>query len=178
MYACAVGGFTTCEGTCHIFSYTAKRMARRFDRNIKRKKRSIRAMKYKARKNRKVYSNVLYAKEHVFNLTKSKLTDNEYLLLAKGMKFIPTPSTKVAKNDLLKDFDELARKMRCKFNFQMKCDNIHPFYTKSGYEPPKMIGALETYIDKTKLELSSIQVKKCSHNLPQLERRALITRKL
>jgi hypothetical protein len=148
-------------------------MARRFDRNMKRKKRSIRAMKFKARKNRKFYSNVLYAKEHVFNLTKSKLTDNEYLLLAKGMKFIPTPSTKVAKNDLLKDFDELARKMRCKFNFQMKCDEIHPFYTKSGYEPPKMIGALETYIDKTKLELSSIQIKKCSHNLSQLERRAL-----
>ncbi|XP_061185791.1 myo-inositol 2-dehydrogenase-like [Saccostrea echinata] len=95
-------------------------MARRFDGNIKRRKRSIRAMKYKARKNRKFYSNVLYAREHVFNLTKNKLTDSEYFLLAKGLKFIPTPSTKVAKNDLLKDFDELARKMRWKHVFAEK----------------------------------------------------------
>ena len=50
-----------------------------------------------AREKRTHNSKVLYAKKHVFNLTDTKLADSEYLLLAKGLKFVPTPSTKFAK---------------------------------------------------------------------------------
>jgi hypothetical protein len=37
---------------------------------------------------------------------------NAPLLLSRGLKFIPTPFVKGAKAEVLKDFDELARKMR------------------------------------------------------------------
>ena len=126
-----------------------------------------------AREKRTHNSKVLYAKEHVFNLTDTKLADSEYLLLAKGLKFVPTPSTKFAKNYLLKDFNELARKMRCKLAFSNKKEDIHPFRTKSGFEPPKSNGTLETFIDKVKLELTSMEIQKFNDNLSKKERRAL-----
>jgi hypothetical protein len=44
------------------------------------------------------------------NISKSKLTDHDYILLSRGLKFIPNPEDKNAKLELLKDFDELARK--------------------------------------------------------------------
>ena len=109
---------------------------RRFDRNGKRNIKRKRSMNTIAREKRTHNSKVLYAKEHVFNLADTKLADSEYLLLAKGLKFVPTPSTKFAKYHLLKDFNELARKIRCKLAFSNKKEDIHPFRTKSGFKPP------------------------------------------
>ena len=48
------------------------------------------------------------AKKHVINLSKRKLSNQEYILLAKGLKFIPAPMAKFAKQNLLKDFDEFS----------------------------------------------------------------------
>ena len=53
-------------------------MARRFNRNAKRRKRINRAMNNIARRSRKLKSKVQSAKSHVFNLTSNKLTDGEY----------------------------------------------------------------------------------------------------
>ena len=36
--------------------------------------------------------------------SKSKLTDHDYILLSRGLKFIPNPKDKNAKLELLKDF--------------------------------------------------------------------------
>lgn len=45
----------------------------------------------------KLNKNVLKAKQHVINLSKSKLTDHDYILLSRGLKFIPNPKDKNAK---------------------------------------------------------------------------------
>ncbi|KAK3086137.1 hypothetical protein FSP39_014058 [Pinctada imbricata] len=150
-------------------------MARRFDRNAKRRKRINRAMNRIARKSRKLKSKVQSAKQHVFNLTSDKLTDGEYLLLSRGLKFIPFPSTRAAKINLVKDFDEFARKMQCKYMFSGTDDDIHPFRTKSGFKPNVQSDSLKTYLDKTKLELTSIQVHEYYDNLCAIERDAIIS---
>ena len=61
---------------------------------------------------------------------KSKLTDHDYILLSRGLKFIPNPKDKNAKLELIKDFDELARKMRCRYWFHKNSDKRHPCYKK------------------------------------------------
>ena len=132
-------------------------------------------MKFIDRQNRELNSKVLYAQEHVFNLTSKKLSAGEYLLLARGLKFIPTPSNKKAKSALLKDFDEFARKMQCKYMFADKDNEIHPFRTKSGYQPSTTSDTLRSYIDKTRLELSSIEVQKYCDNLSACEKEAIKT---
>lgn len=148
-------------------------MARRFDRNAKIKRRKSRAMNSIARKNRELFSKVQDARRHVFNLTSNKLTDGEYLLLARGLKFIPTPSNKKAKNLLINNFDEFARKMQCKYMFSNAETKLHPFRMKSGFQPNETNHALQTYIDKTKLELSSIEVQKFTDNVQKIEREAI-----
>ena len=118
---------------------------------------------------------VLLQREHVFNLTSEKLSDDEYLLLSKGLKFIPTPLIKNSKTLLMRDFNEFARKLKCKFLFQKTAEDnkIHPFRTNSGFDPKNHVEPIQTYIDKTKLELSSIQTQNINDNLSASERRCL-----
>ena len=148
-------------------------MARRFDRSVKSLRKSRRNRK--SRKLRKHNTKVLLHREHVFNLTSEKLSDNEYQLLSKGLKFIPTPFIKNSKNHLMRDFDEFARKLKCKFLFQNTAEDnkIHPFRTNSGFNPKNHVEPIQTYIDKTKLELSSIQIQNINDNLSASERRSL-----
>jgi hypothetical protein len=80
----------------------------------------------------KLNKNVLKAKQHVINLSKSKLTDHDYILLSRGLHFIPNPKDKKVKLELLKDFDELARIKRCRYWFHKNSDKLHPFYEKTG----------------------------------------------
>jgi hypothetical protein len=96
------------------------------------------------KKKKKLNKNVLKAKQYVTNLSKSKLTDHDYILLSRGLKFIPNPEDKNAKLELLKDFDELARKMRCRYLFHKNSDKLHPFYQKTGYEPEFSCHTLES----------------------------------
>ena len=83
----------------------------------------------------KLNKNVLKAKQYVINLSKSKLTYHDYILLSRGLKFIPNPEDKNTKLELLKDFDELTRTMRCRYWFHKHSDKLHPCYQKTGYEP-------------------------------------------
>ena len=80
----------------------------------------------------KIDKNVLKCKQHVINLSKSKLRDQDYILLSRGLKSIPNPKDKNAKLELLKDFDELARIKRCRYWFHKNSDKLHPFYEKTG----------------------------------------------
>ena len=75
----------------------------------------------------------------------------------------------------MQDFDELARKMRCKFHFDDGSNETknHPFLMKSGYEPTLANNAVENYILATKVELGRIQLKKFKDNLLLSERKAL-----
>jgi hypothetical protein len=97
----------------------------------------------------KIDKNVLKCKQHVINLSKSKLRDQDYILLSRGLKSIPNPKDKNAKLELLKDFDELARKMRYRYCFHKNSDKLHPFYQKTGYEPEFSCHSLENYISLT-----------------------------
>ena len=51
------------------------------------------------------------------NLSDKRITNDEINLLAKGLKFIPTPVTKEIriKRQLLRDFEQFARRMRLRY---------------------------------------------------------------
>lgn len=91
---------------------------------------------------------IAQAKKHAINLSQRQLSANEYMLLSRGLKFIPTPFVKGAKAEVLTDFDELARKMRCRYLYHDNSNEIHPFKSKTGYTPPPACGVLENYIYK------------------------------
>ena len=110
--------------------------------------------------------NQIILKQHVINLPKSKVTDHYYILLSRCLKFIPNPKDKNDKLELLKDFDELARKMRCRYWF-------HKNYLKTGYEPEFSCHTLENYISLTKFELSYLTVRTFRDNISKKERQSI-----
>ncbi|CAC5422542.1 unnamed protein product [Mytilus coruscus] len=114
------------------------------------------------------------AREYVKIFTTEKIKDDEILLLSKGLKYIPSPSTKFAKSSIASDFKEFAKKLRCKYHFD-KGDIFkrHPFLTKSGYEPELANNVIETYIFKTKIEIDNLTIQKAHDNLTPLERKAI-----
>ncbi|CAG2220060.1 unnamed protein product [Mytilus edulis] len=73
----------------------------------------------------------------------------------------------------MRDFNEFARKLRCKFLFYSKNENIHPFRENSKYEPHYSCDALENYIFQTKHELSSMQPRRFRDNLKPGERSSI-----
>ena len=111
----------------------------------------------------------------VLNLSKKLLTKHEILLLGKGMKFIPCPKSHNVRKQILMDFNDLARKMRCKYHYSDKNKNkqIHPLYLQSGHIPPSGNNALENYLTDTKLDISKLEVKQFRDNLSKLERTAI-----
>ena len=149
-------------------------MARRFKKKRKQNKACARFITNAAKKCKKHEAKVQRAKQYVFNMSKRPLTDNEALLLSKGLKFIPSPREKNAKRALMKSFNEFERKLRCKYHFHDNKDStLHPFRVKSGYTPGYTCDALEQYIELTKLELSSIQTRKIDDNISLKERHAI-----
>lgn len=149
-------------------------MTRRFKRKNKRSK-SFRAGLIEQYKFRERVEKEEKARKYVLNLSNHELNNEEVLLLSKGLKFIPTPKTKNAKNQIMLSFNEFARKLRCKYHFggQEKTNNLHPFRIKSGFEPDRGCENLEKYIELTKLELSSIQMRQTHDNLSLRERHAI-----
>ena len=117
---------------------------------------------------------ILKAKQHVLNLSKNKLPDHDYILLSKGLKFIPNPKVQNAKLELLDDFDELARKMKCRYLFHTNSDDkVHPFYLRTGYNPGFTCHSLENYISLTKLELSCLPLRKFQDNISKPQRNSI-----
>ena len=149
-------------------------MSRRFNKRKNSSKRKIRFHDKKERNKIKLEEKVTIAKKHVINLSKRKLSDQEYILLAKGLKFIPTPMAKFAKHNLLRDFDEFSRILRCRYFYEQNDTTVHPFRSKSGYQPPFTCHTLENYINLTRLEISSMPVdKNIQPNLTNQEMSAL-----
>ena len=58
-----------------------------------------------------------FLSDSVFNLNKKVLSETENKVLEKGLGFSPTPSF-INEADLQRDFDDFARKMRCKWYFR------------------------------------------------------------
>ena len=72
----------------------------------------------------------------------------EIMVLSKGLSFVPTPST-INEVELRNDFEEFARKMRCKWYFRDDVSNdfsnVPVFRKKSEWKPRVGQPALEQY---------------------------------
>lgn len=152
-------------------------------RNRRFKKTSRRAKQKRKQKIRKCnLYNVQYtkklteARQYVLNLSQRHLSDTEILLLAKGLKFIPTHN--VSEKKILNDFKRFERNMRLKYHFCHEDNykkNSHPFKGKSKYQAP-VIGdnPVEQYLFYTKLELSEYKPDKHHLNITKQERACII----
>ena len=149
-------------------------MARRFKRASKRAKAIKRAKSCTEIRKRRHRSAVHKAKTFVLNLSQKQLTDQQVLVLSKGLKFVPTPCNKNALKMVMESFNEFARKLRCKHYFsESKNSEIHPFRLKSGFSPEPTSPVLEQYIELTKLEISSIELSRSCNNISHEERKSL-----
>ena len=97
-------------------------------------------------------------------------------MLAKGLKFIPTPVTKdnLIRQPLLRDFEQFARRMRLQYMYYATEKEQHPFYVKSNWNPlVQQSVALESYLEEVKISLTEINLTKPKNNLPPTELKAL-----
>ncbi|CAG2193463.1 unnamed protein product [Mytilus edulis] len=155
-------------------SFKARDKKRKIAKN-KEKRKIYNINRQHKRRQYKHTEKVQRAAKYVDIFTKEKLCNAEILVLAKGLKFIPSPNLRHAKKTLINDFNELARKMRCKYHFDNGSHqyNRHPFLSKSGYKPYWANNAIENYLFSTRIELEKIQIKSFKDNLPKHERKAL-----
>ena len=106
-----------------------------------------------------------------------QLTDNKVSVISKGLKFIPTPVTDETKirRQLLKDFEQFARRMRLQYIFHGQNKEPHPFHVKSNWIPPVQPSvALESYLESVKVQLAEIfKTIKPEYNLSRNEFRAI-----
>lgn len=128
------------------------------NRRLSRHKRIKRLQKHrKIRQNLKLTFNLNNAKKHIKNFSNHTLSVYETLALGKGLKFVPYHLNKNWKTKLLLDFNQLCRKMRCKYELDDGMSApLHPFYVHSKYKPPPANNAIEAYIFTTKMELDNI----------------------
>ena len=114
-------------------------------KNIRRKKRKDTLKCRRLAKERE--TNVKFLK----NFSNHQLTDNQVSVISKGFKFIPTPVTNEnsIRQQLLRDFEQFARRMRLQYIFHGQNKEPHPFHVKSQWMPPVQPSiALERKADK------------------------------
>ena len=166
----------------NLLSKNIEIMARK-NRHLKRKHKIKKELRLKTRrelKNRrrhwkKKISTSNNARRYIKNFTMNEVKNNELLLLSKGLKFIPNPSIKYAKQELLRDWNNLERKMRLKFNFANKEDKykFHPFLQKSDYTPEFGNSALENFLFQAKADIERMPILKQNKNLTKDQKQAL-----
>ena len=107
-------------------------------------------------------------KQHIKNLSDTRLTAEQMNLLSRGLKFIPTPVMKEnqIRRQLISDFNQFARRMRLQYIYHDQNTEQHPFYVKSSWIPPiQRSVALE--------KACGTPLVKPKNNLPPGEERAL-----
>lgn len=151
---------------------------RRFRRRLEVKKKDrIKKQRVEKLRATKAQDKIQIAKQFVTNLSDYKMTNREIFALSRGLKFIPVPPKPKVK-DLLKDFDELARKMRCTFFMENpeipdKEREMHPFRRNTNFQPPKGNHALETFLWNTREEISHLRLQKIQPNFSKKDREAI-----
>jgi len=106
------------------------------------------------------------------NFSDHQLTDNQVSVISKGLKFIPTPVTNEnsIRQQLLRDFEQFARRMRLQYIFHGQNKEPHPFHVKSQWMPPVQPSiALESYLENVKIQLAEITLTKPKNNLSRNE---------
>ena len=93
-----------------------------------------------------------------------------------GLKFIPTPVTRenYIRHQLMRDFDQFARRMRLQYMYHGENNVPHPFHVKSNWNPPvqpsvTLSVTLESYLEEVKIQLADIEIAKPKNNLPYNE---------
>ena len=109
-----------------------------------------------------------------------KLTNDQINLLAKGLKYIPTPVTNemLTKKQLLCDLDHFARRMCLQYIFFGENTKPHPFHVKSTCKTqiqPSV--ALESYLEEVIIKLAELELKNPKDNLNPAEGETLNTLK-
>ena len=97
-------------------------------------------------------------------------------MLAKRLKFIPTPVTKdnLIRQQLLHDLEQFARRMRLQYMHYGTEKEQHPFYVKSNWNPPvQQSVALESYLEAVKISFAETNLTKPKNNLSPAECEAL-----
>ena len=115
-------------------------------------------------------------KRHIKNLSDIQLTTDQTSLLSKGLRFIPTPVTKENSiwHQLMRDFNQFARRMRLQYIYHGENNEPHPFHVKTKWEPPAQQSvALETYLEEVRLQLAETEISKPKNNLPCNEFKAI-----
>ena len=87
------------------------------------------------------------------NLSSHQLTDSQVSLLSRGLKFILTPATNETKikQQLLRDFEQLARRMVLLYIYHEQNIEQHPFHIKSTWiSQVQHSVALESYLENVK----------------------------
>ena len=149
-------------------------MTRRFNKKIKTSKQRSRKLDRVSRINRKKRAIVHNAKQYVYNLANIQLSDDQYIVLGKGLKFIPTPKKYNIGRNILADFNEFARKLRCRYHFgEIDNNNLHPFRQKSFYQPTPGCFELENYLDLTRFELSNLNYHNNFYNFTKKQQTEL-----
>lgn len=152
-------------------------MAGRFKRQDKQKKSVVRPSYACAHEQRIHKASVIAAKKlfSIYPHILSKKMNTYYL--PKGLNSSRHPKRAMLKGFFLRTLI-FARKLTCKFSFDTwENSKFNPFRTSTGYKPDPACGALENYIDETKLEISSLLIKQYQDNLTSRERAALTSLK-
>ena len=123
--------------------------------NKRRKNRRNTSEKRRAAKERELNEKFLR------NLSTHQLSDDQVNVLSRVLKFIPTPVTNkiIIRRQLLRDFEQFARRMRLQYIFHGQNKEPHPFHVKSNWMPPVQQSiALESYLESVKTQLADIRV--------------------
>ena len=102
------------------------------------------------------------------NLSSHELTDSQVSLLSMGLKFILTPATNETriKQQLLRDYEQFARRMRLVYIFNGQSREPDLFHVKSTWMPQvqhSVAVALESYLENVKTQLAEIKRIKRSY---------------
>ena len=113
----------------------------------------------------------------VINLSNVQLTEDETLLLSRGLTFCPTPRH-IDWTQVKADINDFSRRLRLKeyfFDPQNNRDfNPNPFRLKSTWcPPPNREPVLDIYIDSVERDIMSAKPTRIRDNLTKRERQAL-----
>ena len=110
------------------------------------------------------------------NLSSHQLTDSQVSLLSRGLKFIPMPATneRKIKQQLLRYFEQFARRMILLYIYHGQNIEPHPSHVKSTWiSQIQHSVALESCLGNVKTQLAEIKIIKPKNNLSHNEVKAL-----
>ena len=117
--------------------------------------------------------------QHVVNLSRYQLTEEEMSILTKGLNFIPTPTDSP---DYAKSLARFKRTHRLRYFFRNVTSReegrqTHPFRLPSSWTPPTASPEIELYLSKTSELIKVLPTRTIRSNVSVSERRAIINLK-